>query len=54
MSRIKLAELLQQDINDLKGVFNYESYGLTKKQAKVQAKAIFSNLENHIEELIRE
>lgn len=54
MSKIELAELLQQDINDLKGLFNAESYGLTKEQAELQAKAIISNLESHLEELVRE
>ena len=54
MSKIKLAELLQQDMNDLKGIFDYESYGLTKEQAKLQARAIIENLEDHLEELINE
>ena len=54
MSKIDLAELLQQDIEDLKGVFSYKSYGLTEEQAQLQAKAIIANLEDHIEELISE
>lgn len=54
MTKIELAELLQQDLNDLKGVFNYENYGLTIEQAKLQARGIMKNLEEHIEELIRE
>lgn len=54
MSKIELAEALQSDINDLKGVFNYKDYGLTEKQIALQARAIMLNLENHIEELIKE
>ena len=52
MSKFELIEAIQQDINDLNGVFNYESYGLTKEQAKLQARAVMVNLESHIEELI--
>ena len=54
MSKIELAELLQQDINDLKGVFNYEKYGLTQVEAKLQARGIMGNLQDHIEDLIKE
>ena len=53
MSKIALAEALEQDIRDLEGVFAYESYGLTKEQAQKQAKAIMENLKNHIEELVQ-
>ncbi len=52
MSKIELADLLQQDINELKGVLVYENYDLTKEQAAIQAKAIISNLEDHLEELL--
>ena len=45
---------MQQDINDLKGGFNYEVYGLSKEQAQRQAKGIISNLEDHLEELLGE
>lgn len=54
MSKIKLAESLQQDINDLNAIFNYEKYGMTKEQAKLQARAVMANLESNIEELISE
>lgn len=55
MSKIGLAELLQQDINELKGILIYNSSsGLTKRQSRIQAKAILSNLEDHLEELIEE
>lgn len=52
MSKIELAEEIQQDINDLKEIFKYENYGLTKHQAHLQARAIIANLEDHLEELI--
>lgn len=52
MSKFELLELLQQDIEDLKSVFNYENYGLTKEQAKIQERAILTNLEDHLEELV--
>lgn len=54
MPKFELTESLQQDINDLNGIFNYESYGLTKEQVKLQARAVMANLESHIEELISE
>lgn len=54
MSIIKLAELIQQDINDLKGIFNYENYGLTREQIKLLIREVMLNLEYHIEELIKE
>lgn len=54
MSKIELAELLQQDINELREVLVYDNYGLTKEQAQIQAKGIISNLEDHLEELIEE
>lgn len=53
MSKISLAEALEQDIRDLEGIFAYEVYGLTKEQAQKQAKGIMKNLKNHIEELIK-
>ncbi len=53
MSKINLFELLQQDLEDLKGLFNYKDYGLTEEQMKRQAKAIVANLEDHLEDLIK-
>lgn len=53
MSKISLADVLEQDIRDLEGVFSYEDYGLTKEQAKMQARGIMKNLKAHIEELIK-
>ncbi len=52
MSRIALAEALEQDIRDLEGVFEYEKYGLSKEEAKVQVKGIIKNLKDHIEDLV--
>lgn len=54
MSKIKLADLLQQDINKLKEIIVYDSYELTKEQTKLYAKAIIANLENHLEELLKD
>lgn len=51
MSKIELAESLQQDINELKGILVYNNYELTKEQATLQARAILSNLEDHLAEL---
>jgi len=53
MSKINLAEVLEQDIRDLEVVFAYEKYGLTKEQAQRQANGIIENLKDHIEELIK-
>lgn len=53
MSMISLAEALEQDIRDLEGIFSYEKYGLTKEQARAQAKGIIANLKQNIEELIK-
>lgn len=53
MSKINLLELLQQDIEDIKGLIDYEKYGLTKESMKNQARAIISNLQDHLEELIQ-
>ena len=53
MSKINLSELLKQDIEDLKGLINYEKYGLTDEITKIQAKAILLNLQDHFEEIIQ-
>lgn len=52
MPPLNLLELLQQDIEDMKGLMNYEKYGLTKDLMKNQARAIILNLQEHLEELI--
>lgn len=53
MSKINLLELLQQDIEDIKGLINYEKYGLTREIVKNQARAIILNLQEHLEEFIQ-
>lgn len=54
MSIIELAELLQQDIKDLKGIFNYKNCQLTREQIKMLVREVMLNLEYHVEELIKE
>ena len=54
MSKISIADAIEQDIQDLKGIFDYEQYGLTKTEAKLQARGIMANLQDHLEELIIE
>ena len=53
MSEIKLLDLLQQDIEDIKGLMHYEECGLTKDTMKKHAEIVISNLQNHLEELIK-
>lgn len=53
MPKIELLELLQQDIEDIKGVINYESYGMNKETMKKHARGIILNLQEHLEELIK-
>lgn len=54
MQKFELAELLQQDIKDLQGLFEYKAHGLPKEQAKMLARGIIANLEDHVKELISE
>lgn len=53
MSSISTLELLQLDIEDLKGLINCEKDGLTEDFLKNQVRAILVNLEDHLEELIK-
>jgi len=53
MSRFELLELLQQDIEDIKGLFTYEKHRLTKIEIRKLAKGIIGNLEDHLEDLIK-
>lgn len=53
MTKIELLELLQQDIEDIKGLLESEKYGLTKLMLKNQARAIILNLQEHLEEFIQ-
>lgn len=51
MSKIELIELLQQDIEDIKVLINYEKYEFNDL-LKNQARAIILNLQDHLEEFI--
>lgn len=53
MSTIGLAELLQQDINELRNIIDNKFYNLTEK-TRMQTRGIITNLEDHLEELIEE
>ncbi len=53
MSKISLLELLQQDIEDLKGVIDYKKHGMTEDSMQKQARAIVLNLQDHLEEFIQ-
>ena len=52
MSNFELLDLLQQDIEDLKGLVNYKEYGLNDIEMKKQARGILINLQEHLEEFI--
>lgn len=53
MSRISTLELLQEDIEDLKGLMNSENGELIDKILQKQVRAIILNLEDHLETLIK-
>lgn len=53
MSKFNLLELLQQDIEDIKGLIEHKKYGLTQALMKNQARAIILNLQDHLEEFIQ-
>lgn len=53
MSKIALLDLLQQDIEDMEGLINYDKYGLTKAEMRKQARGIIMNLREHLEEFIQ-
>jgi len=50
MTKLTLLELLQQDIDDLKGLINCRK-NLSENLVETQARAIILNLEDHLEEL---
>lgn len=52
MSKIELLELLQQDIEDIKGLVKYQECGFSKISMRAQARAIILNLQEHLEEYI--
>lgn len=45
-------DLLQQDIEDLKGLISYKQDGITEETVKMQARGILLNLQEHLEEFI--
>ena len=53
MSKLELMDLLQQDIEDVKGLIDYDKYGLSKEEMKKQARGIILNLQEHLEEFVR-
>lgn len=53
MSKIEVLNLLQQDIEDIKGLIEYDKYGMAKELMKRQARGIILNLQDHLEELIQ-
>lgn len=54
MSKFGVLESLQQDIEDIKGLMNYEQDGLTEEVMKNQARAIILNLQEHLGELVKD
>lgn len=53
MSKISLLDLLQQDIEDIKGLINCEKNDLTKGIMRYQARGIILNLQEHLEAFIQ-
>jgi hypothetical protein len=53
MPKFDLLELLQQDVEDIKGLIDYKKYDLTEEMMKNQARAIILNLQDHLEALIQ-
>lgn len=49
----ELKQLLEQDIEDIKGLINYEQDGLTEDVVKHQARAILLNLQEHLDEFLK-
>lgn len=54
MSKINILDLLQQDIEDVKGLIEYDKYGMCQKDMKKQARGILLNLQEHLEDFIQE
>ncbi len=52
MKNIQPIQDIQQDVIDLKAIFNYKKYGLKSEQSIKQLKGIISNLEEHLNNLI--
>ncbi len=54
MPRIELFELIQQDIEDIKSIINYEKYGLKKDEMIKYSRGILINLQEHLEEFVED
>ncbi len=52
MPKSYIIESLQEDIKDLDGLVNYSKYNTSHDLLKNQAKAILSNIQEHLTELI--
>lgn len=52
MANNDLKELLNQDINDIKGLINCENDKLTEEVIRKQARAISLNVKEHLDEFI--
>lgn len=52
MFKITILDLLQQDIEDVKGIIDYEKYEMKKSLVRKQARAILLNLQDHLEEFV--
>ena len=52
MSKINLLELLQQDIDEIKGFIEYKKDELVEETMKNQLRAIILNLKDHLEEFV--
>ncbi len=52
MTRNDIIDSLEQDIEDLKGLIEYEKYSTSDDLIKKQAKAVLKNLQEHLGEFI--
>lgn len=54
MTKIELLDLIQQDIEDIKSLVNYQKCSNIKTIMRNQARAIVLNLQDHLEEFIQQ
>lgn len=54
MKSFQSIQNVQQDIIELKAISNYEEGGLDKEQLANQLKGVTKNLEDHLEDLIKD
>lgn len=52
MKNKELVNAIKQDIEDIKGLLNFEKYELSNDLAKKQARAIILNLQDHIDDFL--